>query len=162
MRTNLLLITSFLLMFSCEIESQEEEIHGCCDELAWNFNPEATHHTEDTDSSTCIYNFEFSNPTSDSQWITGDDQTISWTGGDSNLNLSIFIVNEEEYANEELGTPIEENVPNTGTYSWAVGIDQVGDKRICFVQDINSDITIDTINDLITYSNEFSIIEQAE
>jgi len=144
-------------MPSCEIES-EEEIHGCCDELAWNFNPDATHHTEDSDSSTCIYNFEFSNPTTDSEWIVDDMQTISWTGGDSNLNLSIFILNEEQYADQELGDPIEENVPNTGTYSWTVDIDQLGNKRICFVQDINSDSTIDTTNDLIGYSDEFTII----
>ena len=148
-------------MSSCELEEQEE-IHGCCDEDAWNYNPDATHHTEDTDSSTCIYNFEFSNPTSDSEWIVDDTQTISWIGGDSNLNLSIYIVNEEQYDLGEIGDIIEENVSNTGTYSWIVDIDQTGNKRICFVQDINSDITIDTVNDLISYSNEFSIIEQPE
>tara|TARA_Y100001960_G_scaffold284899_1_gene321030 strand:+ start:103 stop:594 length:492 start_codon:yes stop_codon:yes gene_type:complete len=163
MLAKLFLIPILLFISSCEID-EAEEIHGCCDEDAWNYNPDATHHTEDDDPSTCIYDFEFSNPNEiNIEWIMGDTQIISWTGGDSNLNLSIYIASETQYADPNLlGDLIEENVPNSGTYEWIVNVEEIGSKRICFVQDINSDATIDTVNDLITYSSEFSIIDQSE
>ena len=163
MLAKLFLILILFLISSCELD-EPEEIHGCCDEDAWNFDPNANHDTND-DPSTCIYNFEFSNPIIDTLWLLGSTQTISWTGGDSNLNLSIYIADESQYINDsEAGDIIKENIPNTGTYSWEVNddVDGIEIRRICLTQDINSDGGINSVDDLLTYSENFFIIEEPE
>ena len=45
----LLLIVLFLLSISCNDLGIEEEIHGCCDALACNYNPSANVHDDDID-----------------------------------------------------------------------------------------------------------------
>ena len=53
----LLLIVLFLLSISCNDLGVEEEIHGCCDVLACNYNPSANVH--DDDNNTCEYSEEY-------------------------------------------------------------------------------------------------------
>ena len=148
----LFLLLIFIITSSCEIENKEpEEIEGCCHEDAWNYNSETTIHNDDL----CIYDFTFLNPVSDTAWGIAQSQTILWEGGDANLNLTIIIDDIE--LNRSDPVIIAENVPNTGTYEWVVADTLLGDKRIGLLQDINQDDIFDTINDLVSYSDNFSI-----
>ena len=148
---------SIFLFLGCEIEQTESDIYGCCHSDAWNYDSDVTVHVD----SVCIYNFIFSNPTEETAWAVGDSQTISWTGGDSNLNIRIAMHDAESDQNEVI---IEESVSNTGSYDWIVNIGEfnIGSKRIYFLQDINSDNIIDTVSDLVTYSDDFCIGEYDE
>ena len=139
-----------LILFACDIEPEgQEDIIGCCDELAWNYNPDTTIH----DNSLCIYDFEFSNPTDSSIWIIGETQTISWIGGVSDLNVRIAM-HDADSDNEVL---ISESAPNTGSYEWVVDVGDfdLGNKRIYFIQDIDSDNLISYSDIFIVESNSF-------
>ena len=148
---------SIFLFFGCEIEQTESDVYGCCHIDAWNYNSNVTVHVD----SVCIYNFIFSNPTEESAWAVGETQIISWTGGDSNLDVRIAMHDSDTDLNEVL---ISGNAPNSGIFDWTVdiGVYDVGDKRIYFLQDLNSDDVIDTVNDLVTYSDDFCIGEYDE
>ena len=143
-----------VLFFACEIEQTDNDVYGCCHSDAWNYDSDVTVHVD----SVCIYDFVFTNPTEESVWFEGAMETISWTGGDSNLDIRIAIHDADTDLNEVLITGA---TPNSGTFDWAVNVDpyDVGEKRIYFIQDINSDGVIDTVNDLITYSDNFLIQE---
>ncbi len=145
---------AILLFFSCEIEQTDTDVYGCCHDDAWNYDSEVTVHVD----SMCIYNFLISNPISDTIWTSGETQIITWSGGDPNLNLTIAI---DDVVLNRLSTIIAENIPNTGSYEWVVD-SLVGDKQLTFLQDINQDGQFDTVNDLVGYSDNFSIDEALE
>ena len=67
----LLLIVLFLLSISCNDLGIEEEIHGCCDALACNYNPSANVHDDDIDL--CEYAEEY---------LDCDDSCLSDIDGD--------------------------------------------------------------------------------
>ena len=145
----------FIFLFSaCKVELTETDVYGCCHDDAWNYDSEVTVHVD----SMCIYNFSISNPISDTIWTSGETQTITWSGGDSNLNLTITI---DDVVLNRLSTIIAENIPNTGSYEWVVD-SLVGDKQLTFLQDINQDGQFDTVNDLVGYSDNFSIVQALE
>ena len=67
----LLLIILLLLSISCNDLGIEEEIHGCCDALACNYNPSANVHDDDIDL--CEYAEEY---------LDCDDSCLSDIDGD--------------------------------------------------------------------------------
>ena len=143
-----------VLFFSCEINQTESDVYGCCHSDAWNYDSNVTVHVD----SICIYDFTFLDPTEQTIWLESSIQTISWTGGDSNLDVRIAMHDADNELNEVL---ISGASPNSGTFDWTVnvGVYGAGEKRIYFIQDINSDGVIDTVNDLIAYSENFVIQE---
>ena len=72
-----------VFFFACEIEQTDNDVYGCCHSDAWNYDSDVTVHVD----SVCIYDFMFINPTEESVWFEGVMETISWTGGDSNLDI---------------------------------------------------------------------------
>ena len=150
-----LLIILSLFLYSCEDPEPEEEIYGCCDEEAFNYNEDTTIHTD----SLCIYYFEFLSPLETDIWEMNSSEIIEWTGGDSELNLYISLNDADASAHE---ITISESTLNTGSYEWVVETDEfgTGNKRIYIAQDLNSDGIIDSSNDIYGYSDDFIIIEE--
>ena len=153
MNKNFLCIFGYIFLFmGCEIDQTENDVYGCCHSDAWNYNSDVTVHVD----SVCIYDFTFTNPTENSIWTVGNNEAISWLGGDSNISIRISMVDSSTDLNEIV---ISAEVPNTGNISWTVDVGNYspGEKKLYFIQDINSDGIIDTVNDLITYSNTFTV-----
>ena len=145
-----------VLFFACEIEQTDNDVYGCCHSDAWNYDSDVTVHVD----SVCIYDFVFTNPIDDTIWVSGETQTISWTGGDSNLDLTILI--DDINLNRFSSIVIAENIANTGSYEWIVDSALIGNKQLSLLQDINQDDQFDTVNDLVSYSDNFSITQGLE
>ena len=153
MNKNFIYIFGYIFLFmGCEIEQTENDVYGCCYSDAWNYNSDVTVHVD----SVCIYDFIFTNPVEGSVWEKDNSQTITWTGGDPNIDIRVSMIDSDTDLNEVL---ISGSIPNIGTLDWVVdvGAYEAGEKKIYFLQDLNSDNVIDTVNDLISYSDNFFI-----
>ena len=153
MNKNFIYIFGYIFLFmGCEIDQTENDVYGCCHSDAWNYNSDVTVHVD----SVCIYDFIFTNPIENSIWTVGNNEAISWSGGDSDLSIIISMVDSNTDLNEII---IFGEAPNTGNINWMVDIGNYspGEKKLYFIQDINSDGIIDTVNDLITFSNTFTV-----
>ena len=54
-----------VLFFACEIEQTDNDVYGCCHSDAWNYDSDVTVHVD----SVCIYDFVFTNPTTENIWF---------------------------------------------------------------------------------------------
>ena len=88
MNKNFIYIFGYIFLFmGCEIDQTENDVYGCCHSDAWNYNSDVTVHVD----SVCIYDFTFTNPTENSIWTVGNNESISWLGGDSDLSIGIMV-----------------------------------------------------------------------
>ena len=155
-KKTLLLNLLIIFMVSCtESKSDTEAVYGCCDENAYNYSEDVTIHAD----SLCIYPFEFLSPLETDIWEINSLQSIDWTGGDSDLNVYISINDADTDAHE---FTVSESTLNTGTHQWTIDENEIstGNKRIYIAQDLNSDGSIDSDNDLYAYSDDFIIIDE--
>ena len=85
-------------------------------------------------------------------WEEGSSQIISWTGGDPNLDISLYLIDVN--TNTTTGI-IQAGVSNTGTYQWNVSCFDCldGPKTIYIEQDTDLDGDVE----LFIQSDEFSI-----
>ena len=148
-----------LTLFSCDFESEtQEDILGCCDELAWNYNSDTIVH----DNNLCIYAFEFLNPLDEDEWEEDSLQTIQWTGGSIDIPLKISLISGTDESDWViLGTIILET-ENIGSYDWVVncfGECSDDSKWISIQQDYNG-VEDDEYSFQYVYSNPFSIISR--
>ena len=141
----------FLLLFlGCDVEVTESTVYGCCDTEAWNYSSDVTAHAD----SLCIYNFDITSPTNQNVWPIGSNQSINWSGGDTNLDVRISIIDAATELDEVL---ISGGSENNGSLDWTVNVEpySTGLKKLYFLQDLNSDGIYDTLNDLISFSDDF-------
>ena len=144
-----------LLLLGCDVEVTESTVYGCCDTEAWNYSSDVTAHAD----SLCIYNFDITNPTNQNVWPIGSNQSINWSGGDTNLDVRISIIDAATELDEVL---ISGDAENNGLFNWTVNVNPYssGLKKLYFLQDLNSDGIYDTLNDLISFSDDFVVQDQ--
>ena len=145
----------FLIFLGCDVETTESTVYGCCDTDAWNYSSDVTVHAD----SLCIYNLDITSPTNQNVWPIGSNQSINWSGGNTNLDVRISIVDAITELDEVL---ISGDAENNGSFDWFVNIEPYssGLKKLYFLQDLNSDGTFDTLNDLISFSDDFVVQDQ--
>ena len=142
------LILFYLLFVGCDVEVTESTVYGCCDTEAWNYSSDVTAHAD----SLCVYNFNIINPDNQALWPVGSVQTINWTGGDSNYEINLYLIDVNTNATSGI---IQSGFENLGTYQWNVSCFDCldGPKTIYIEQDVDLDGTIDLFNQ----SGEFTI-----
>ncbi|MDC0145498.1 right-handed parallel beta-helix repeat-containing protein, partial [bacterium] len=105
-----------------------EEISGCTDELACNYNSDATNDDEscfyetecfdgsyECDEDDCLY-VEVTSPNGGEEWFIGETYTISWLGGFHYTGIGL-------YKNDQDLGDIDGGVDDTGNYSWTIPSD---------------------------------------